>query len=151
MNVNIKINRGSLILILVIILCLEIIFLLINPPTSHYIGELVNGSGAILINAPCGTIVRAYIELTNYGTTPARIYLPNNTVVILGPGQSTQTSLLIMPKVYVLCSSGFSGSIVEIVEGNTTSSIMAIMAINTAVIRIVGDVFIYVNYWVIRL
>jgi len=148
MKVNVKINRGSLILILVIILCLEIIFLLINPPASHYIGELVNGSGTILINAPCGTIVRAYIELTNYGTTPARIYLPNNTVVILGPGQSTQTSLLIMPKAYVLCSSAFSGSIVEIIEGNTTPPIMAI---NTATIRIVGDVFTYVNYWVIRL
>ncbi len=147
-----KISHRDAILILMIITCLEIIFLLINPPTGHYIGELINGSGFIMINVPCGTIVRININFANVGSSPAIIYLMNSSVILLSPGQTKGISLLLLPKSYVLCSSIVNNEdIVEVIRDNATHVMVSNDYARTLDIRISGDVFTYISYWVIRL
>ncbi|WP_243671024.1 hypothetical protein [Vulcanisaeta sp. JCM 16161] len=122
-----------------------------QPPTGHYIGELINGSGLIVVNVPCGTMVRIDVEFTNLGSSLAMIHMQNGTIITLSPGQVKGISLLLLSKSYTLCSSIANGSLVEVIQGGAVQGMVGNAYVNAVIIRISGNVFVYITYWVIRL
>ncbi len=79
------------------------------------------------------------------------IHMQNGTIITLSPGQVKGISLLLLSKSYTLCSSIANGSLVEVIQGGAVQGMVGNAYVNAVIIRISGNVFVYITYWVIRL